>query len=55
MVIALEPITSIFSQDIKTKAWNDWNIYTKWEDLWAQREYTVLVTDNWVELISWIK
>lgn len=55
MVLALEPITSILSEDIKTKPWNDWNLYTENEDLWAQWEYTVLVTDNWIQIISGIQ
>jgi methionyl aminopeptidase len=52
MVLALEPITALHSTQC-IQQW-PWNILTKWWDLWAQREYTVLITDQWVEILAWI-
>lgn len=53
MVVALEPITAINSNDFME--WdNGWNLYTTEWDLWAQREYTVVVTDRWYEILAWI-
>ena len=53
MVVALEPITAITSDDFVE--WDNWwNLYTKDWDLWAQREYTVVVTDSWCEILAWI-
>lgn len=51
MVVALEPITAISSDDfVEWSNW--WNLYTRDWDLWAQWEYTVLVTDNWYEILA---
>jgi len=55
MVIALEPITAISSETTIEKSWNHWNLYTQNGDFWAQREYTVLVTEDWNEIISGIQ
>lgn len=53
MVIAIEPITSVVSTDVYAhKNW--WNIYTNKGDYWAQREYTLVVTSNWYDILSWI-
>ncbi len=52
MVVCLEPISSLDSDEYKLKKGNDWNLYTeKW---WygAQREYMVLITDDGYELLS---
>jgi len=54
MVIALEPITAVKSRDFYGKN-NDRNLYTDYGDLWAQWEYTVLVTDNGYEILAWLK
>lgn len=54
MVLALEPITAITSKDFNPKPWNNWNLYCKDGDLGAQWEYTILVTDNWYEILSGI-
>lgn len=54
MIIALEPITAITSKDFFMKKESDWNLYCKNSDLGAQWEYTVLVTDNGYEILSWI-
>lgn len=53
MVVALEPITSEISDSVVEKK-NSWNLYTRKWDLWAQWEYTVLVKDYWIEILSWI-
>ncbi len=54
MVVALEPITSIKSDNVVTKRWNSWNLYTNKWDKWAQWEYTVLIWPNWPEILSWL-
>lgn len=54
MVIALEPITAIKSDDYIEWS-NGWNLYTKHWDLWAQREYTLAITDNGIEVLAWIQ
>lgn len=54
MIIALEPITAIKSRDFYNKN-NDRNLYTEYGDLWAQWEYTVLVTDNGYEILAGLK
>ncbi len=55
MVLAIEPITCIKSDSVINKDWNKWNLYTLYWDKWAQREYTVVITDNWPEVVSWIQ
>ena len=52
MTIALEPITSIRSDDYITQQWNRRNLYTKYGDLGAQREYTLVVTDQGYEILA---
>lgn len=54
MVLAIEPITAIKSTQFITKRGNDWNLYCRSWDLWAQREYTVLITGNGYEILSGI-
>lgn len=54
MVLAFEPITAVSSTDFVSKPGNDWNLYCKGKDLWAQREYTILITEKWYEILSWI-
>lgn len=54
MVLALEPITAINSTDFKENPRIPWSIFTKLWDLWAQREYTIAITDNGYELLAWI-
>jgi hypothetical protein len=29
-------------------------LYCKGKDLWAQREYTILITEKWYEILSWV-
>lgn len=54
MVLALEPITALTSTDVYMKKGNDWNLYCKQKDIWAQREYMVLITPTGYEILSWI-
>lgn len=54
MVLAFEPITAVTSTDFVHRSGNDWNIYCKNKDLWAQREYTILITEKGYEILSWI-
>lgn len=54
MVLAFEPITAISSNDFVTRKWSDWNLYCKNGDLWAHREYTILVTEDGYEILSGI-
>lgn len=54
MVLAFEPITAVSSTDFVSRPWNDRNLYCKGRDLWAQREYTILITEKWYEILSWI-
>ena len=54
MVLAFEPITAVESKGFKNKPGNDWNLYCNKWDLWAQREYTILITDKWYEILSWV-
>lgn len=56
MVVALEPILAITSTDyIEKPSINNWNLYTKHGDLGAQREYTVLITENGYELLAGVQ
>lgn len=54
MVLAFEPITAVTSTDFKHKPGNERNLYCKDGDLWAQREYTILITKDGYEILSWI-
>ena len=54
MVVAIEPITAINSTQFVEKKWNDLNLYCKNGDLGCQREYTILITNNWYEILSGI-
>lgn len=53
MVLAIEPITAVVSTDVYS-AKNWWNLYTNKWDYWAQWEYTLVVTDNWIEILAWV-
>lgn len=55
MVLAIEPITAISSEDFVEGKHNNRNLYTKNGDLWAQREYTIHITNNGNEILAWIK
>jgi methionine aminopeptidase len=54
MVIALEPITAITSDDFYEGS-NDRNLYTTNGDIGAQWEYTVLVTDTGYEILAGVQ
>ena len=54
MVIAIEPITAVVSDDVVYWDLNDWNLYTKKWDIGAQWEYTVLITENWPKVLAGI-
>lgn len=53
-VVALEPITALKSSDFKEKPGNKRNLYTSKGDLWAQREYTLTITDHSYEILAGI-
>lgn len=55
MVLALEPITSITSQEYIMDPVNERNLYTEHGDLGAQREYTIAITDNGPEVLAGMK
>lgn len=55
MVVALEPITAISSDDIVYGPKNDWNLYCKRWDIGAQWEYMILITQEWYEVLSGIQ
>lgn len=56
MVVALEPITAMWSTGyIEKPKINDWNLYTQQWDLWAQWEYTLLITDSGYEILAGIQ
>ena len=52
MIVALEPITAIKSDEVVLRWNNDWNLYCKKWDLGAQWEYMILITDNGYEVLS---
>ncbi len=54
-VVALEPITALRSTDFKEKPGNDRNLYTTKGDLWAQREYTIAIHEDSIEILAWIQ
>jgi methionyl aminopeptidase len=54
MVIAIEPITAIKSKYAVEKPGKSWNMYTEYGDLGAHWEYTILITDNWYEILAGI-
>jgi methionyl aminopeptidase len=52
MVLALEPITSQHSVDFVAHPGNDRNLYTEFGDLGAQREYTIAVHEESIEVLA---
>jgi methionyl aminopeptidase len=53
MVVALEPITAMWSTSyIEKPKVNNWNLYTTQWDLWAQWEYTILITETGYEILA---
>ena len=56
MVVALEPITAMGSTSyIEKPKINNWNLYTAQGDLGAQREYTIVITDSWYEVLAGVQ
>lgn len=55
MVIAIEPITAYTSTQYVQDPHNWWNLYTQDGDIWAQREYTIVITENWYEVVAGIE
>lgn len=55
MSFALEPITAETSKFFKEKNDNSWPLLTENWDLWAQWEYTIVVINDKIEIISWIQ
>ncbi len=55
MVVALEPITAIRSNRYVEQKGVERNLYTEHNDLGAQREYTVLITQDWYEILAGIQ
>lgn len=51
MIVALEPITAIKSDDVVYHE-SDWNLYCRKGDLGAQWEYTVLITENGPKVLA---
>lgn len=54
-VVALEPITAVRSTDFKTKPHNERNLYTTKGDLGAQREYTIAIHEDGIEILAGIE
>ncbi len=55
MSFAIEPITAIKSSScIEKKSW-EWPLYCSLWDLWAQWEYTLIVYNNKIQVVSWIQ
>lgn len=52
MVVALEPITAVKSDDVIYRDLNDWNLYCRKGDLGAQWEYTILITENGPKILA---
>ena len=53
MSFALEPITALKSNTVKSIK-GKWDLITSNGDLWAQWEYSVIVTENWPEIVAWL-
>ncbi len=51
-VVAIEPITALWSESYNEKKWVNHNLYTSLWDLWGQWEYTLLVTKSGVEVLA---
>ena len=52
MVITIEPMVNEYSRQIFLDASNNWTIYTDDGGLSAQYEYTVLITEDGIEILS---
>ena len=55
MAFAIEPITSEKSTRFVEKQPWWWDLLCEKWDLWAQWEYTCMVTSKWLEIVAWIQ
>jgi methionine aminopeptidase len=55
MVVALEPITALISREYIEEKGNARNLYTQHGDIGAQREYTVAITQEGVEVLAGVR
>ena len=55
MAFAVEPITSEKSTRFVEKEPGWWDLLCEKWDLWAQWEYTLIVSNKWVEIVAWIQ
>ena len=52
MVCAIEPITALTSDSYIEKVWHSHDLFTCDGDVWAQWEYTIVVTRGGVEILA---
>lgn len=55
LAFAIEPITSIKSTRFVEKEPGGWDLLCEKWDLWAQWEYTCMVSENWLEIVAGIQ
>ena len=55
MIFTIEPMINTGRKNIFIDEKDEWTVYTEDGSLSAQWEYTVLVTDAGVEVLSWYK
>jgi len=55
MVFAIEPITAEKSSNFIEKSPQNWELLCEKQDIWAQWEYTIAVSDNKIEVVAWIQ
>jgi methionyl aminopeptidase len=53
MIFTIEPMINAGKKKVFIDEEDDWTVYTEDGSLSAQWEYTVLVTDTGVEILSW--
>jgi methionyl aminopeptidase len=53
MIFTVEPMINTGKKKIYIDETDEWTVYTEDGSLSAQWEYTVLVTDTGVEILSW--
>ena len=53
MIFTIEPMINTGRKNIFIDEKDEWTVYTEDGSLSAQWEYTVLVTDSGVEVLSW--
>lgn len=54
MVVAIEPITALESTDYIEENGIPHNLYTEYGDIGAQREYTIAIHADHVEILAWV-